>query len=82
MDLFIPQIDTEDFDGGQVGRLGEILTTFNLELHGIRTEIVRGQGSDLWCELPCGDMLRCEDKTARAMNSTQPRAVTRAHCTP
>lgn len=65
MDLFLPQIDTEDFDGGQVGRLGEILTTFNLELHGIRTEIVRGQGSDLWCELPCGDMIRCEVKTAR-----------------
>lgn len=62
MTLFAPQ-SVVDLEKRQVGRLGELVATYYLELYGIHTEIVRGHGCDLWCTTPEGLMFTCEVKT-------------------
>lgn len=62
MSLFTPQA-VVDLGKRQVGRLGELITTYYLELYGIHTEIVRGFGCDLWCTTPEGFMFTVEVKT-------------------
>lgn len=63
MSLFPPQLIARQHESSQIGRLGEILAAYYLELYGIQTEIVRGVGSDLWCTTEDGFMFTCEVKT-------------------
>ena len=63
MSLFPPQLIAREHDTHQVGRIGELLAAYYLELYGIQTEIVRGIGSDLWCTTEDGLMFTCEVKT-------------------
>ena len=63
MSLFPPQLIARQHEASQIGRLGEILAAYYLELYGVQTEIVRGLGSDLWCTTEDGLMFTCEVKT-------------------
>jgi len=63
MYLFSPDINHRDFDhNDDVGRIGELLTSYYLEIYKVRCEAVRRQGCDLWCETRELGMLKCEVK--------------------
>jgi hypothetical protein len=64
--LFTPQLNIKDPSNQQVGRIGEILAAYYLELYGVQTEIIRTTGCDLWCRGEDGLMFTCEVKTTIA----------------
>lgn len=64
--LFTPQLNIVEPSTQQVGRIGEILAAYYLELYGVQTELVRTTGCDLWCRGEDGLMFTCEVKTATA----------------
>lgn len=55
----------------EIGRVGENLAAFYLESLGIGCTIVDRRGSDIWCSLPNGHMLRIEVKTASKMTKQE-----------
>ena len=55
----------------EIGRVGENLAAFYLESLGIGCTIVDRRGSDIWCSLPNGHMLRIEVKTATKMTKQE-----------
>lgn len=70
LNLFSPKIIYTDYShNDMVGRLGEILATYYLEVLGVRCEHVRTHGCDLWCETRDGLMLKCEVKSTTILQS-------------
>lgn len=63
MSLIQPKLNIDEPTTQQVGRIGEILAAYYLELYGVQTEIVRSVGCDLWCSTEDGFMFTCEVKT-------------------
>lgn len=64
--LLTPQLNIAEPSTQQVGRIGEILAAYYLELYGVQTELVRTTGCDLWCRGEDGLMFTCEVKTSTA----------------
>lgn len=70
MNVFSPSIvHTNYAHNDRVGRLGELLTCYYLEVLGVKCEHVRAHGCDLWCETADGRMLRCEVKSTTKLVS-------------
>lgn len=71
MNVYSPSIvHTNYTHNDRVGRLGELLTCYYLEVLGVKCEHVRAHGCDLWCETADGTLLRCEVKSTTKLVST------------
>jgi len=78
MYLFSPDISHGDFDhNDNIGRIGELLTSYYLEIYKVSCEAVRRQGCDLWCETRELGMLKCEVKSTTKAQHTKSSDKTR-----
>lgn len=50
----------------RIGRLGELLTMYNLERHGIDCALVDRQDADLWIKAPSGKIMTVQVKATLA----------------
>ena len=61
----------------RIGRLGELLTMYNLERHGIDCALIDRQDADLWIKAPSGKIMTVQVKATLAPRDDRPPKLPR-----
>ena len=61
-------MDLPNLTALEVGRVGENLASYYLEVNGINCSIVDRRGADIWCRHPSGKMFDMEVKSTRKLH--------------
>jgi len=68
MNVVAELMDLSSLTALEVGRVGENLAAYYLEVNGINCSIVDRRGADIWCRHPSGKMFDMEVKSTRKLH--------------